>query len=107
MEGILRPRPHDPDSEGNNPGCLPGFLDKKSPPHVRGPVALEFPMRITCSRRSWKGQTVPEPPASRSGHFAGRKKEKPEPRVERNKTIWFVSERPFSRKTEASGGGLC
>src|SRR5271157_266533 len=42
MDGILRPPPHDSDSEGTNPGCLPGFLDKKSPPHVRGPVSLGF-----------------------------------------------------------------
>src|SRR5271165_2719699 len=84
MDGILRPPPHDPDSEGTNPGCLPGFLDKKSPPHVRGPVSLGF-----FDENNVCAAVMEESDGLRTADFQvwarrrSKKKEKPEPRVGR------------------------
>src|SRR5208337_2897499 len=84
MDGILRPPPHDPDSEGTNPDCLPGFLDKKSPPHVRGPVSFGF-----FDENNVCAAVVEESDGLRTAEFQvwarrrSKKKEKPEPRVGR------------------------
>src|SRR5208283_2692048 len=98
MDGILRPPPHDPGSEGTNPGCLPGLLDKKSPPHVRGPVSLGF-----FDENNVCAAVVEESDGLRTADFQvwARRRSK----ESGNETIWIVSERSFSRKTTASGGG--
>ncbi|MGZ3384923.1 MAG: hypothetical protein ACXWNF_08400, partial [Isosphaeraceae bacterium] len=74
-----------------------GFLDKKSPPHVRGPVSFGF-----FDENNVCAAVMEESDGLRTADFQvwARRRSK----ESGNETIWIVSERPFSRKTAASGG---